>query len=89
MRGGLLRRDADEDGVDQNLRRGADAHLARGEFREHAALRSADLLQVRLRCGALKGCARLDLLSYRGVFEDQGIFCQTAARLGERCGDQQ
>jgi hypothetical protein len=52
-------------------------------------LRSADLPQVRLRFGALKGYARLGLLSYRRVFEDQGIFSQTAARLCERCGDQQ
>ena len=38
---------------------------------------------------ALKGCARLDLLGYRRIFEDESIFSQTAAWLGERCGSQQ
>ena len=45
--------------------------------------------QVRLRLGTLKGYAGLGLLSYRRVFEDQGIFGKTAARLRESCGDQQ
>ena len=43
-RGGVLGRDAHENGVDQNLRRGADGHFAGSQFRQHAALRSADFL---------------------------------------------
>src|ERR1035437_6013888 len=44
---------------------------------------------MRLRRSALKSYARLDLLSYRRIFEDQSIFSQTAARLCESCGNQQ
>jgi hypothetical protein len=46
-------------------------------------------LEVRPRFGTLKSYARLGLLSYRRVFEDQSIFSQAAARLRESCGNQQ
>ena len=88
-RGRVRRGDTHEDRVDQNLGRGDARALCAGQFGHHAALRPANLLQVGLRLGTLKSYAGLGLLSYRRIFEDECIFREAAARLGESCGNQQ
>ena len=59
------------------------------QLRDHAGLRRRESLRA-CACASLtpKGHARLDLSSYRRVFQNHRILRQTAARLAKRCKSQ-